>query len=213
MPRNYRKRSVGDIIGDGGELIERVNGRLWKIRCKCGNVFVAQPSDSFGRCVECGAKACGDSLRKHGESVHHGTQKATRLYNIWLTMRNRCYNPNSKSFTYYGGRGIYVCDQWNDYVAFKNWALSNGYNDNLSIDRIDVNGNYCPENCRWVTHREQMRNTRNNHLITYNGETKTMAEWSEIVGIKYHTLKRRLNAYGWSVERALSEVPKGGVTK
>lgn len=106
-----------------------------------------------------------------------------------------------------------MCKEWDDYEKFKLWALSHGYSDNLTLDRIDNNGNYCPENCRWVTHREQMRNTRNNHLLTYNGQTKTMAEWAECMGIKYHTLKRRINAYGWSTESALTTQIRGSANE
>lgn len=203
MCRTYVKRNPGDIIVNGAELVERVNSRLWKIRCNCGEVFVAQPSDSQGRCVKCGYAAKSALQTKHGESPSDG-KNATRLYGIWLGVRTRCYNPRNHGFVNYGGRGIVMCQEWDDYERFKLWALANGYTDKLTLDRIDNNGNYCPENCRWVTHREQMRNTRRNHLLTYNGQTKTMADWAECMGIGYHTLKRRINTYGWGIERALT---------
>lgn len=169
------KRNVGDEIRNGAVLIERVNGQLWKIRCKCGKEFIAQPSDSNGRCRECAMELVYKGNRKHGESPNTN-KNATRLYGIWENMRARCGNKKNPNYKDYGGRGITVCDEWSEYTAFKNWALKNGYNPSLTIDRIDVNGNYCPENCRWATQKEQCRNTRFNHLLTYNGETKTLAE-------------------------------------
>ena len=145
----------------------------------------------------------------HMESPHHG-KNATRLYGIWLGMRARCNIPNYHDYKYYGLRGIKVCDEWNDYLAFKEWAINNGYADNLTLDRIDVNSNYCPGNCRWATKTEQGNNRRNNHLLTYNGETKTLKEWSDVSGIPYSTLKRRINVYGFTVKEALTLPVKMG---
>lgn len=202
MPRVYTKRKIGDVIANGAELVERIDNRLWKIKCRCGNVFISQPSETSGRCQKCGGEVRTKSITKHGESfVKNG--RATRLYNIWLGVRTRCYNKKNAMYKHYGGRGVKMCHEWDSYMCFKEWALSNGYSDNLSLDRIDVNGNYEPSNCRWATQKEQMRNTRKNHFLTFRGETKTMVEWSEITGIKYHTLKNRINNYGWDVGRAL----------
>lgn len=203
------RRNVGDEIRNGAVLIERVNGQLWKIRCKCGKEFIAQPSDSNGRCRECAMELVYKGNRKHGESPNTN-KNATRLYGIWENMRARCGNKKNPNYKDYGGRGITVCDEWSEYMAFKNWALKNGYNPSLTVDRIDVNGNYCPENCRWATQKEQCRNTRFNHLLTYNGETKTLAEWSEISGIPYHALKNRINRYGFTPEEALTIPVKRG---
>ena len=116
-----------------------------------------------------------------------------RLYTIWRAMRERCRREANIGYSKYGGRGITVCDEWQDYEAFKRWAYENGYQDVLSIDRIDVDGNYCPENCRWATMKEQANNKRNNHVVTYKGETHTVAEWAEITGISYRTIISRLN--------------------
>lgn len=204
MPRVYAKRKPGDVIVNGAELVKRVNSRLWEIRCKCGESFIAQPSDSQGRCTKCGYIANSANRTKHGEAYNKQKKTTSRLYNIWLGIRARCNNKNNHKYSDYGGRGISICKEWDSYEAFKNWAVSNGYADNLSIDRVDVNGNYEPSNCRWITQKEQMRNTRNNHLLTYNGETMTMVEWAERCGIKYHTLKQRINKYGWTIERALT---------
>lgn len=134
----------------------------------------------------------------------HG-KRHTRIYDIWRSMRQRCYNPNTNRYKNYGGKGIKVCDEWREsFEAFYEWAMANGYADNLTIDRKDTNGNYEPNNCRWVTMKEQQNNRLNNHLETYNGETHTIAEWSEITGIKMCTLWARLKKYGWSIEKALT---------
>lgn len=133
---------------------------------------------------------------------HHG-KRWTRLYNIWLNMKQRCSNPKASHYEYYGGKGINVCEEWDkSFTSFSGWANSNGYSDELTLDRIDTRGNYEPNNCRWITQLEQMSNTSRNKRISYKGETHSMAEWSRILNIPYGTLKNRLNRYGWSVERA-----------
>ena len=125
-------------------------------------------------------------------------------------MRNRCNNQNDGSYKSYGGRGISVCDEWSNYLSFKEWALTNGYEETLSIDRINNNGNYDPSNCKWSTVKEQNRNKRKNHLIEYNGEIKTLVEWSEQLGIAYHTLKNRINRYKMPVEVAFTRPVRVG---
>lgn len=203
------KRNVGDVIKNGAVLVERINGQLWKIRCKCGEEFIAQPSDSNGRCRKCAMELVRFGNTKHGESPKLG-KNASRLYTIWDNMRSRCNNKKNPNYVDYGGRGISVCKEWDDYSAFKNLALENGYTDDLTIDRIDVNGNYSPANCRWVTQKDQCRNKRTNRFITYKGETRTIAEWSELTGIPYHTLKSRINVYHFTPEDALTIKPRRG---
>lgn len=126
----------------------------------------------------------------------------TRLYYVWKNMKNRCYNKNNKRFTRYGARGVIVCEEWkNNYLAFKEWAIANGYADNLTIDRIDNNGNYEPANCQWTTEKNQANNRSTNHYVTYKGETLSLTEWCEKLNIGYEVTKRRL-ARGWNIDRA-----------
>ena len=128
-----------------------------------------------------------------------------RLYNIWHNIKNRWYYTGATSFKYYGEKGIKVCDEWrHNYDAFAEWAIKNGYNETLTIDRIDSNGDYSPDNCRLATPKQQAYNRSTNHNITFNGETHALTEWAEILGINYRTLSRRINMLGWSIERALS---------
>lgn len=118
-------------------------------------------------------------------------------------MKKRCYLKCNHDYKNYGARGIAVCDEWrNDFMAFYNWSMANGYNDTLTIDRIDVNGNYEPNNCRWCNMKQQARNRRNNIYFTYNGETHCLTDWCEILGLNRKTIYERLR-HGWSYKRAL----------
>lgn len=133
----------------------------------------------------------------------HGLRH-TRIYGIWLQMKNRCYNTKTERFKDYGGRGIIICEEWrNNFKSFYDWSMSNGYKDGLTIDRINNNGNYEPKNCRWVEIKTQNRNARSNHLITYKNETHCISEWAEITGISRYVITNRLK-YGWSIERVFS---------
>lgn len=122
----------------------------------------------------------------------------TRLYSLWTRMKQRCSNPNSSDYDRYGGRGIKVCPEWNDYATFHKWCMENNYDDKLSIERNDVNGNYEPSNCCWIPLALQARNRRDSHFVTYEGQTKTLAEWSEITGIESSLLRYRLKH--WPIE-------------
>ena len=128
------------------------------------------------------------------------------LYNAWKNMRRRCDNPNTKWYKNYGGRGIKVCEEWNaDPLEFIHWALSNGWEQGLTLDRIDNNGNYEPNNCQWISRQDQLLNRRNNRVMTLNGKTQTMKEWADELGINPQTLSNRVNRQGWSDEKALTE--------
>ena len=134
----------------------------------------------------------------------HGIRN-TRIYEIWKDMKKRCFNPNCAAYHLYGGRGIIVCEKWKDNVKdFYDWAMQNGYTDKLTLDRIDVNGNYEPSNCRWVTKKEQANNTRRNHQISYNGKTQTLQQWADELGISRVSLRHRICDYHWSIEKALT---------
>lgn len=127
----------------------------------------------------------------------------TRIYRIWSDMKTRCYQKSHRSYNNYGGRGITVCEEWkNSSDSFIEWAFSSGYQEHLTLDRIDTNGNYEPSNCRWITRKEQCNNTRKNVFLEYKGKKQTVSQWAEELGIKDGTLRGRLNR-GWSVERAL----------
>ncbi|MEH7114969.1 hypothetical protein V7124_21805 [Neobacillus niacini] len=146
-------------------------------------------------------------LKIEEASKTHGMRR-TRLYNTWTQIKQRCTNKNNDRYEEYGGRGIKVCKEWMEsFEVFKEWALKNGYRNDLSIDRIDVNGDYEPINCKWSTEIEQQRNKRNNHYKTINGETKTVAEWAEISGLPYKTLQRRVYT-GCKEEDLLAPVGK-----
>ena len=175
---------------------------MWMCRCDCGRIIVAR-GDHLRR----GATlSCGCYMRDKAKeySQKHGGTK-TRMYRIWCNMKNRCNNAKVKMFADYGGRGIKVCDEWHhSFEAFRNWALSNGYQDDLTLDRIDVNGNYEPTNCRWTTIAEQQSNRRNNTILTFDGRQKTIQQWSKERGIAVSTIRSRIKS-GWTVDRALTE--------
>jgi hypothetical protein len=133
----------------------------------------------------------------------HGMSHS-RLYQIWNAMKQRCSNPNAISYPRYGGRGITVCQEWQDsFAAFRDWAVSHGYSDNLTIDRIDNDGKYEPLNCRWVTKKEQQNHTSYNRLYTYKGEKLNVMQWAEKTGMSPNTLYKRLMR-GWGIEKALT---------
>ena len=136
--------------------------------------------------------------------VKHGLCH-TRLYGIWKAMKRRCYAEHAPNYKWYGARGIKMCDKWkNDFQAFYDWAMSHGYSDDLTIERKDLEGNYCPENCAWFTVKQQANNRHNNTRITAFGKTQTLQQWADETGIDYRNISRRIKR-GWSVKRALTE--------
>lgn len=164
----------------------------WVCKCDCGNMKTVR-SDS----LLCGAiKSCGCIKRKQDEvnltKNHRHKMSGTRIYSEWQGMKGRCYNKGNARYADWGGRGIEVCEQWrNSFESFYTWAMANGYQDNLTIDRIDNNGNYCPENCRWVGQQEQCRNRRSNINITIGNSTRTLMEWCEIFQVDYKNVNAR----------------------
>ena len=185
-------------------VVERVknrNGRVcWLCKCDCGNMIVVS-TRNINKQKSCGCK--NQRCKTHG-------QTDTRLYTIWSRMKQRCYDKNYTEYDNYGGRGIFVCNEWkNSFENFYLWAIENGYSDALTIDRIDNNQGYAPNNCRFVNRTVQANNTRQNHRITYKDVTLTLAEWCKILNLPYHTIKKRLNTSGWSVSEAF-EIPIRG---
>lgn len=169
------------VIENSGKQKElKGNDVIWKCKCDCGNTTYASTGNlKSGRVVSCGC---------YSREVHtkHGLN-GTRINRIYLAAKRRCLSPSSDAYKHYGGRGIKMCDEWlgeNGFINFYNWAMANGYKDDLTIERIDVNGDYCPENCRWVTMAEQMSNTTRSKRITIDGETHTVAQWCRIKGLK-----------------------------
>lgn len=154
---------------------------MWNCICDCGTTRTVS-SGNLRRGV---THSCGCTHFKHGK-------KHTRLYNIWGGMKARCYRKSHVWYKRYGGRGITICDEWrDDFKAFYDWAMANGYKENLTIDRIDNNGNYCPVNCTWATEVEQKNNRSNNQTTEINGKTQTIAEWATETGLNYQTVYRR----------------------
>ena len=170
----------------------------WECVCDCGNTSIV--STTCLRRSKCPTKSCG--CIRPGITVDENG-KATRLYRIWCGMKQRCFGKNSKDYERYGGRGITICKEWLNYANFHSWAISKGYADNLTIERSNNNGSYEPANCKWVLPKFQARNRRNNHLLSLEGETLTIAEWAEIMDVDRGVIEQRLMR-GWSVKKTLT---------
>ena len=165
-------------------------------KCTCGNEKIIRGKDlKYNKIKSCG---CLNKEKTIERNTKHSLRH-TRIYRIWLLMKNRCLNSKYHLFKNYGGRGITICNEWkNDFMSFYNWAMTNGYQDDLTIDRIDVNGNYEPSNCRWATRLQQQRNTTRLRKITYKNETHCISEWAEILGLEYNTLYHRFRRNNYS---------------
>lgn len=188
------------VIGLAGK--DKHNRQLWKCKCVCGNEIDVLPTYLFrGEVKSCGCLRSRKPWRKY----ENGYGAGSRIYRIWAAMKTRATNPNHPEANSYHNRGIDICEEWkNSYPAFLNWALQNGYTDDLSIDRIDVNGDYCPENCRWATTKEQSVNRRNTVYWEKDGEKIPIFVYCEERGLNYRTVKSRIRS-GWDIERALTE--------
>lgn len=197
----------GDVFGHL-TVIERAGSdkwgsSVWKCLCDCGKEKVVRG----GHLTSGKSQSCGCSRRREGaikigqKNRTHGMRK-TRLYRVWCAVKSRCSNPHNNRFKIYGGRGITVCEEWQRFEPFRDWALANGYTDELTIDRKDHDANYCPENCRWASQKTQSNNRRNNHKITVDGETKTISEWAKRNGLSAKTIETRLQR-GWPEKIAI----------
>lgn len=176
----------------------------WVVTCDCGNQRVVLPYHLVtGHTTSCGCyKGELRSQKNKTEKTTHGGRHE-RLYGIWHGMKQRCYDKNNKDYPKWGGRGIKICDEWkNDYASFRSWSVDNGYNDSLTIDRIDSEKGYDPSNCRWVDFHTQATNRKNIRSYVLNGEEKNLKELADEYGIQYGTLYRRIKS-GWGLEDAL----------
>lgn len=180
---------------------------VWLCRCECGNYTTVVSS----KIISQKAQSCGCINKERiaalskARATHRMT--GTRVYHIWQLMKQRCYNENKDGYERYGGRGIRVCEEWkSSFEGFYKWSMANGYTDKKSIDRINVNGNYEPSNCRWTTSKEQCNNRSSNHNIEYKGEIKTLEQWAEEKGLTRYIIHHRLKK-GWSIEKTL-ETPR-----
>lgn len=144
-----------------------------------------------------------DLKGRNNPMFKHGLTK-TPLYQTWVNAKSRCFDVNAQAYKHYGGRGITVCDEWkNDFHAFHDWAMANGYKKGLTLERIDNDKGYSPENCRWATVKEQSNNRRSNTYLEFRGEKRTISQWADFLGMHQGTLYKRLKN-GWSLERALT---------
>ena len=207
----HRKSLIGRKYGsltvvDYATKHNGIEDTYWICKCDCGNIVeVNGDSLNKGRVVRC--KQCPKPKGNDSPVFKHGLTNS-RLMRIWTDIKARCYNPNEKAYKNYGGRGVKMCDEWrNNSKSFFYWALNNGYNETLTIDRINTNGNYEPSNCRWVDRKTQCNNQRNNHYVEYKGERLTISQLAEKYGLKKHRVVSRL-LWGWSIEDAV-ELPKG----
>lgn len=176
----------------------------WLCKCKCGTVKeISAQSLTRGAVVSCGCynKEVNSQKAKHGHNRKRSKKSST--YITWTKMNDRCNNTNCREYKWYGSRGITICDRWKSYVNFLSDMGERP--EGCSLDRIDVNGNYEPSNCRWVDKKTQANNTRRNIYITHQGITQTIAEWARSLGLKYDTLYRRITKFGMPIEKALTK--------
>ena len=196
--RKYSRLTVLRKVGYGN------GGSKWECQCDCGAKVIVSSS-----CLVRGHnKSCGCLLHRKPYN-YLGRDQYPRIYIIWKSMRQRCFSKTCAAYKYYGGKGVTICDEWMDYENFLDWTLKNGYSDTKTIDRIDSDGNYCPENCRWATALVQSNNRSFNKRITYNGETHTVSEWARIMNMNYGTFNSRIKR-GWDLERVFNQPLKGG---
>lgn len=200
LNKKYGRLTIIEII----PRTEQYAFQMVKCRCDCGNIKTVK----LTYLKNGDTKSCGCLIR---EMNWIDGRKHERLHSVWNGMISRCKYEKLPAYERYGGRGISVCEEWKDYLNFKEWALNNGYKDDLTLDRRDNNGDYEPSNCRWVDLHTQANNTRRNVFLTYNDETHTIAEWSRITGISQNRLYYRYT-HGFSIEEIFStkRLPKGG---
>ena len=173
----------------------------WKCICDCGNIIITSShSLRSGHTKSCG---CTRNDKIKMQNYKHGMSN-TRLFHIWMGLKHRCTNPNFCDAKLYSERGITICDEWkNDFTAFYDWSMLNGYNDSLSIDRIDSNGNYCPQNCRWANHYVQANNRRNSNIVTYHGNSNNLDDMCRSLNVNSKVIRSRMKRNNLSFEEAV----------
>lgn len=179
--------------------VDNGGNSLWKCKCTCGREIIRSYSNIV-RSAGVGCKECKNEYLRKTHYKHGDTD--TRLHNIWLHMRHRCQSTTDADYKNYGERGIAVCDEWQEYQAFKEWALSNGYADDLTIERVNVDDGYNPSNCKWIPKGEQTNNRRNTKYFTINGTRKTLSDWCKEYGQNGELVRARLK-YGFDIKDAL----------
>lgn len=200
------RRKVKDISGEKfGRLTvldfhhkytgQNSHATYWHCKCDCGKeVVVSQGNLHSGKVRSCG---CMNVDRRKEANTTHGKSKTTRIYTIWAGMKDRCCNPKNNSYRYYGGKGVFVCPEWsNDFLLFYNWSMKNGYNDNMSIDRIDSSKNYEPSNCRWITCNENSARTCRTIFITVDNSCLSINDWASRIKVSDTTLTSRYKEFG-----------------
>jgi len=183
---------------------------LWLCLCRCGKkIIVPTKSLISGNTKSCG---CTGKEKTKKRNTTHGLclnkeGKKTRLYGIWMRMKQRCLDVACSDYKNYGGRGIKICDEWLGYKNFHDWAISHGYKKNLTIERCNNAGDYEPDNCEWITAEKQARNKRTNRFITYKGKKKILSEWCKILKMDHSLLRYRLKH--WDIERSFNQPIRG----
>jgi hypothetical protein len=199
----YERLTIAELSRKKGTRGEK----YYECKCECG----AKVTVSMRHLISGHTKSCGCYLRERSiengrKGTHHKSK--TKLFRIWTGMQTRCFNPNHEQYHNYGGRGISICTEWlgkEGFEKFYNWAVSNGYAEGLTIERMDVDGNYEPTNCTWITSREQQLNRRDTVFIAYNGKTQPLKRWAEELGVLYITLYWRYKHSGWPLEKIMSK--------
>lgn len=193
-------KQYGKLTVVGLDNVQFKHGKknMWVCKCECGKTKTMEPGNVLsGHSTTCG---CGKTFHwatKHGES-------SSRLYSIWGKMCERCSTTTKEMHKDYAGRGIRLCDEWKKYENFAAWAMKNGYSNGLSIERVNNNGNYCPENCIWIDRGLQARNRRTTHWVKYQGREMSLAEACEIAGMPYKQVFSRIKYAKWPIDDALT---------
>lgn len=176
---------------------------IWLCKCECGKETISNTNRlKSGWKRSCGCIQKEQLAKRNKENAKHGLNNHP-LHGVWHNMKDRCYRELCSEYQRYGGRGITVCDEWlHDFQAFYDWAITHGYTKGLTIDRIDNDGNYEPNNCRWATQKEQQNNRSTNHHLTYNGKTMTISEWADELSVPAYMIRNRVKK-GMPIEKIL----------